>query len=374
MASNSGASAIIRFAHSRTLSFMPRPWSDTSTTTPRATTRLVTSTGDPGGEKDVALSTSSATRWMVSATAEPTIATSATCSTCTRAYCSVSETAARSTSISVTGLRHRRPGCLPPRMIRFSVVRRARAARWSSWNSAASWVEFSSRLSISSRICSCRWTRTWFRCAIPRNTLCTPLRAFASLAAALTAVSWAALNASATCPISSRPWSSCGSSAFRSTGSPLLSRPTMSGSRLLARSSESLRSRASRVISARSTSERDTRIATMIATREASSARTLPMIALRSWASPESIAAAETLSAWRIVRSVSPFATAAVALCQSASATGTPDCSPAPHGPCFTIALSAFSSCRQAGLAVSAWYLARTSGSVKGTTWASCVR
>ncbi|CAM4205640.1 hypothetical protein KIPE111705_45080 [Kibdelosporangium persicum] len=62
MASNSGASFIILLAHSRTASFMPSPWSEISTTTPRATAVALTSTWEPGGENEVPLSTSSATR------------------------------------------------------------------------------------------------------------------------------------------------------------------------------------------------------------------------------------------------------------------------------------------------------------------------
>ncbi|CAM4205612.1 hypothetical protein KIPE111705_45075 [Kibdelosporangium persicum] len=112
----------------------------------------------------------------------------------------------------------------------------------------------------------------------------------------------------------------------------------------------------------------------MIAASEASSAKTLPMMALRSCASPDSSAAAETLSAWLMAMALRLWATSFVAFCQSASVTGTVPSSRLVQGPRLTSASSAVVSRFQASLAVRASYAARISGSRKGAILVSSVR
>ena len=120
---------------------------------------VLMTTCDSGGENAVALSSSSASRWTTSEPARPAMDAAGGACTTTRWYCSTSDTAARRTSTTGTGAMLRLARSVPARTSRFSLLRRMRVARWSSWNRLDSWSASCSLLSSASMSCSWRSTR-----------------------------------------------------------------------------------------------------------------------------------------------------------------------------------------------------------------------
>ena len=177
-----------RLASESSWSAMPTPESAISTTIEPSCARMLDmTTCESGGEKFVALSSSSASRWMTSLVARPTTVACGGACTTIRWYCSISETAARSTSTSGTGATFRLARSVPASTSRFSLLRRMRVARWSSWKRLDSWSASCSLLSSCSISCSWRSTSAWLRRDRFTNMLLTLLCSAAWSAASLRA-------------------------------------------------------------------------------------------------------------------------------------------------------------------------------------------
>ena len=197
---------------------MPTPESAISTTIEPSCARMLDmTTCESGGEKFVALSSSSASRWMTSLVARPTTVACGGACTTIRWYCSISETAARSTSTSGTGATFRLARSVPASTSRFSLLRRIRVARWSSWKRLDSWSGSCSLLSSCSISCSWRSTSAWLRRDRFTNMLLTLLCSAAWSAASLRACPCTVSKARATCPTSSRVCSGTGSTVTSGT-------------------------------------------------------------------------------------------------------------------------------------------------------------
>ena len=214
---------------------------------------VLMTTWDSGGENAVALSSSSASRWTRSEPARPAMDAAGGACTTTRWYCSTSDTAARRTSTTGTGAMLRLARSVPARTSRFSLLRRMRVARWSSWNRLDSWSASCSLLSSASMSCSWRSTRAWLRRERLMNMALTLACSAACSAASRTACPWTASNARATWPTSSRVPIGTGSTATSGV-SPARMLSTACGSRRSATSSAELRSSRSDRISDRATS------------------------------------------------------------------------------------------------------------------------